>query len=92
VLVPFACSEACRLTVQVRVDRATARRLRSGLVIGRGAKPIRAAASGNARVTLGRAARMHLARGRTLRAVIRVTAVDAAGNRTVVSRRIVLGR
>jgi hypothetical protein len=90
--VPVTGSEASRLTVEVRLDRRTARRLRLRTVVGRTRQSRRTASTRTARVTLNRRVRRLLARGRRLRAVVRVIAVDGSGNRTVTDRRVLLRR
>jgi len=98
--VPVACSEGCSLTATLLLPAKTARRLRLGA--GRASRGMVALGSDRGRVDeaagtflfldLGRRALSRMAKVRSLKAVLRVEAVDAAGNRAVAQRRIKLVR
>jgi hypothetical protein len=86
------CSERCLGTAEVRLGRATARKLGLGTVIGKSRVTLEARASSKAlRVRLSPAARRKLAGKRTrLTANLRVRVGDESRNRRTVTRRLVL--
>ncbi|HEX8205347.1 MAG TPA: hypothetical protein VF587_04745 [Solirubrobacteraceae bacterium] len=92
----FTCSEACTLTVRVRLAGAAAKRLR--LSRGRAVTVAKASATGAAgqaktvRLRLTRRAARRLKRARRATLSVILTAVDAAGNQTVVRRTVTLRR
>jgi hypothetical protein len=79
------CAEACTVSVVASVDAATGRRL-GVRELGRAERRLRAGASTTISVRLSARARRALRAGRAVRARLAFTAVDAAGNRTVVAR------
>ena len=93
-VVRLRCSEACGATVELLLDRRTARRLRLG--------PARVLASGSARlqgkgttyafVRFTGAARRRLFRQRHVPATLSAVAVDENGNRRSLSRRVEFAR
>jgi hypothetical protein len=86
--VPVTCSEACRYTVELRLDRRTAKRLRVPARLARAAGSLTTA--GRRAVKLRPAARTarRLERARRLRAVLTVRATDAAGNAASLRRKV----
>jgi len=91
------CSEGCTARGSLLLRAAPARaagltRRRSGTVtVARGGASLARAGTARVRLRFTSAARRRL-RGRTVDAVLRVTAVDPAGNARTVSRRVRLGR
>jgi hypothetical protein len=90
--VSVRCTEACGITVELRLYRATARSLRLPGVIGHASA--RAAAVGTKRlaVKLTPGARKRLRGMRRVSMQLRLHVVDAAGNRRTVKRKLVLVR
>jgi hypothetical protein len=93
-VVRLRCSEACAATVELLVDRRTARRLRLGRsrVLGTGSARLRGAGTTYAFVRFDRRARRALFKRANLRSKLAAGAVDDAGNHRTVSRRIAFGR
>ncbi|HEX2084582.1 MAG TPA: thrombospondin type 3 repeat-containing protein [Solirubrobacteraceae bacterium] len=89
--VPVACSERCTISSTLTVSRRDARRLRlRDRVLGSGGVELDQGGDSYVFVELPRAA---LSRVRRLvRGVLRVEAVDAAGNRRSVTRRVTIRR
>jgi len=84
--VPATCSEGCTLTATLVADRASARRLRlrgARATVGRGTAELAGAGRTFVFVDLRRDALRRVTRRRPLRAVLRLTATDAAGNAVV---------
>jgi hypothetical protein len=88
------CSEACTLTAQLRLGAKEARRLRLRRTptVARGSARLAAAGRTYAFLRFDRRAKARLWRARRVSAQVRVTAVDGAGNRRVVTRRVDLHR
>jgi hypothetical protein len=93
-VVGLRCSEACSLAAELRIASNLARRLRlpRSRVVARGTAQVEAAASTYSFVRFTPAARRTLFRRRSVRATLHVTAVDRAGNRRAVTRRVTLLR
>jgi hypothetical protein len=94
-VVGVRCSEACAVSVQLRVGAQQARRLhlaRAARTLGRGSAQLAGAGRTYAFVRITRKTRARLSRARLVKATVRVTAVDRAGNARVVSRRLVVVR
>ena len=87
--VKVGCSETCTLTVVVTVDKATGKRLKLGskLELGRATGK-----GGTVNVRLSAKAKAALKRQRSVTVKVTITAVDAAGNRTVTTRTVKLSR
>lgn len=92
-----ACSEGCRLVVELLVDRRTARRMRvpvgpdtTLIALGRG--QLGAAGDTFVFLKLNRRTMAGLRRAGTVRGVLRTTAVDPTGNRQVLERRMTIRR
>ena len=82
------CSEACKLSAQVRLNAKEARRLklRRTPTVARGTARLAGAGRTYAFLRFDRRAKRRLWRARRVFASVRVTAVDDAGNRSVVTR------
>jgi thrombospondin type 3 repeat protein len=92
--VRLRCSEACAATARLVADRRTARRLRlsrSG-VAAKGSAQVAGSATTYAFVRFSRTAKRRIWRRPVTRLTLRVTAVDRAGNRRTVARRLTLVR
>jgi hypothetical protein len=86
--VTLRCSAACRATVVAQLDRATARRLKlRSRVLGRATST-----GGAVRIRLGSAARRALARSRSVKVQLRITAVGADGARVTANRTLTIRR
>jgi hypothetical protein len=86
--VRIGCSAACRATVIARVDRATARRLKlRSRELGRATST-----GGNVRVRLNSAAKRALARARTLKLQLAITAFGPDGERAAATRTLTIRR
>jgi len=88
------CSEACTIRAELRLDVRSARRLRLMRVrtVARGTAAVGAAGSTYAFLRFDRRAKTKLWRARRVQAQLRVAAVDAAGNRRVLARKLTLHR
>ena len=88
------CSEACAVTAQLRLGAKQARRLRLGRVrtVARGSARLAGAGRTYAFLRFDRRAKRRLWRARRVTGQLRVTAVDGAGNRRVVTRTVTLHR
>jgi hypothetical protein len=87
------CNEACRVTFRLRLSRRTARRLHlRSLTIGRRTMSLAANRRTAVRIKLTRRAKARLRTARRVPITLRATAVDSAGNRRVVTRRLSLKR
>jgi Calcineurin-like phosphoesterase len=88
VAISARCTEACLVTLTLRVDRRTAQRLRLPRVIGRGSISVAGPRAGRSRVRLKASVRRRLRGARSLAATLEARAVDRAGNATSTTRRI----
>ena len=92
----IACSEACRISARVLIDRATARRLglprSAALTVGRTSAALTSAGRKTVAVRLSRSASAALSRVRSLRVTLRTVATDRAGNPRTLERRVTLRR
>jgi hypothetical protein len=88
------CSEACAATVRLVADAGLARRLRlpRTRIAATGTAQVDREATTYAFVRFSRAVRRRASRQRTVRLTIRAEAVDRAGNRARVNRRVTLVR
>ena len=93
-VVRLRCSEACAATAELAVDRRRARRLGLGKVriVASGSARLGGAGTTYAFVRFSRAARRPLFRRRAVPAILTAVAVDEAGNRRALRRRIDLRR
>ncbi|HEY6887233.1 MAG TPA: PKD domain-containing protein, partial [Solirubrobacter sp.] len=87
VSVKVGCSEACKVTVVLTVDKATAKRLKVAATLGRATGK-----AGTITVKLSAKAKAALKRQRSVKATLTITAVDAAGNRTVTTKTLTIRR
>jgi hypothetical protein len=92
-----SCSEGCRLVAELLVDRRTARRMRVPLggettLIALGRGQLGAAGDTFVFLKLNTRTMAGLRRARTVRGVLRTTAIDATGNRQVLERRMTIRR
>jgi PKD repeat protein len=87
--VKVRCSEACTVTVVLTVDKATAKRLKLGtkLELGRATGK-----GGTVKIKLGAKARKAIAKQRSVKIKLTITAVDAAGNRRVTTKTLTVKR
>jgi len=97
VLVPVSCSESCGISVAVVLDRTTAKRLdlagRAGpAVIATATARMAGAGSKRLRARLTKNARRALRGQRTVRVTVQSLVSDAAGNGTLLQRRVTLRR
>jgi hypothetical protein len=97
VSVPVRCSESCGISVAILLDRKTARRYdlagRAGpAVIGTATARLATAGSRRLRVRLTRNARRALRRAKSVRVTVQSLVSDAAGNGTLLQRRVTLRR
>jgi hypothetical protein len=98
VVVPVSCSEACGISVAVVLDRRTARKLdlagRTGpAVLGTATARLARAGSRRLRVRLTQRARRALRPAkRSVRVTVQSLVSDAAGNGTLMQRRVTLRR
>ena len=92
VRIPFRCSEACRAGVQLRTTRRAARRLGVPVRIARATRRLRRAGRGTAILRIDRRVVRRLKAARRLPLSVRLTAVDAAGNRGRAVRRMSVRR
>ena len=89
------CSEACRVSARLIMDRRTARRLRLGrraVLVGQASGRRTAVRSHALRVRLTPRAGRAVRRARSLRLTLRITATDAAGNRATQAVRVSIRR
>lgn len=86
------CSEACRISTDVLVDRPTARRLAVTSVIGRASAGLSRAGGRKVAVRLTSAAKRRLARVHLVTLTLRTRGVDRAGNARTVTKRLSLRR
>ena len=86
------CSEPCRLTLTLRLDRRTARRLGLPVIVGRRQASAQTAGELGVRVRISRAAARRLTRLRRVRLVLHAEVADPAGNRTTLVRKLTLTR
>jgi Thrombospondin type 3 repeat/RTX calcium-binding nonapeptide repeat (4 copies) len=93
-VVPLRCSEACGASVELVIDRRTARRLGLGRtrVLAGGSARLQGRGTTYAFARFDARARRALFRRRSVRATLTAVAVDGSGNRRSHSRRIVLAR
>jgi hypothetical protein len=88
--VPFivSCDETCQVTIQLLVDRATARKLgidkkaKGAVQVGRIAATVGAARSKKLTVKLNAKARRGIKRSKRVKLAVRMKVVDLAGNAT----------
>ena len=86
------CNEACRLGATLVVSQRDARRLRLSRVVARASQPLRPAGTRPLTARFSRRARTRIGRLRGVRVTLRLSALDAAGNRRSLSRRFTLRR
>ncbi len=93
-VVRLRCSEACGTTVDLVLDRRTARRLglRRSRILASGSARLQGAGTTYAFLRFDPRARRALFGQRSIRGLLRAVAVDAGGNRRAASRQILLGR
>ena len=96
-LVPLACTEACELTVRLRLRPAVAARLepaaaRRPMVAGRATRRLSGPGAARVRVKLSAKARRALRPLRRVRLTVQATATDVAGNVRKVERQVTLKR
>ena len=93
-VVRVRCSEACAVTVRLRVDRHSARRagLRSGATVASGTAQVERAGTTFAFVRFRRPDQRRLWRAAPVSATLRVTAVDRAGNQRKLRRAVRIAR
>ncbi|HZH24705.1 MAG TPA: hypothetical protein VEY49_07365, partial [Solirubrobacteraceae bacterium] len=93
-VVGVRCSEACAVTVRLRVDRHSARRagLRSGATVASGTAQVERAGTTFAFVRFRRPDQRRLWRAAPVSATLRVTAVDRAGNQRKLRRAVRIAR
>jgi subtilisin family serine protease len=95
---PARCSERCTVRVAITVDGHTAKRAglakRSSakVTVAKGTATVAGGAKRSVRVRFTTKARHALARLRSVRTAVRITATDAAGNDRTRSRRLTLSR
>jgi Ca2+-binding RTX toxin-like protein len=97
VSVPVSCRESCGISVAVVLDRKTARRYdlagRAGpAVLGTATARLSKAGSRRLRVRLAPNARRALRRAKSVRVTVQSLVSDAAGNATLLQRRVTLHR
>ena len=90
--VTMSCSEACQYALTLQIDKRTARRLKLSRTIGRAKGARIAAGRFTVTVKLSRKTARKLARLRSLKLSIALTAADAAGNRSAMKRSLTLKR
>ncbi len=90
--VKVRCSEACRLSVVLRLDAATARRLGVSRIISRASASRSSAGTATLTLRLSTKTRARLRRVRSLRLTVATTAVDTVGNRGADALRLTLRR
>jgi hypothetical protein len=86
--VPVACTESCRASLELRVSKATAKKLKiakKAVVVGKASGQI--AAGGTLTVKLTSKAKKGLKRAKSAKLTLQGTAVDAAGNKSVLPAR-----
>jgi hypothetical protein len=86
--VPVACSESCMASLELRVDKATAKKLKiakKAVVVGKASGPV--GVGGTLTIKLTSKAKKGLKRAKTVKLTLQGTAVDAAGNRSVLPAR-----
>ena len=88
----LACNEACQARVQLKLAAATAARLKLPAVVGTASKALAAGAASKVTVKLKPAAKRKLAKLRSVRLTLVVTAKDAAGNVRTASKGLTLRR
>ena len=92
------CSEACAVTAEVTVSARDARRLkinrsaRKAFVVASGEAAVDAAGSTYVFFDVVRAAARRLFGSKSVKATLRISAVDAAGNRTATTARALVFR
>jgi hypothetical protein len=92
VRVPLSCSEACRATVELRVTRRQAKRLKVPVRVARATVRTAKAGRATARLVVARRTLARLRRARRVPMTVRIAATDGAGNRRVAPRRVVARR
>jgi hypothetical protein len=91
--VTLTVSKACRITVVLRVNKRTQRRLHlRSPVLGRAAVNVRKGGMRTVTVKLSARARSALRRASRLRVTARAVAVDADGDRSAITRAVTLRR
>ncbi|MFL5826852.1 MAG: S8 family serine peptidase [Thermoleophilaceae bacterium] len=91
----MGCSEACTITAELDLDKRTAKKLHvaaSTVRIARARTKLTKAGTKTVTLKLTRKARKGFAHQRSVKLKLVVTAVDTAGNRTVVRRTLTLRR
>jgi hypothetical protein len=86
------CNEACRLGATLAISRRSARRLRMSAVVARGSRAMGPAGTRSLRLRFSRRASSKLRNAPSVGITLKLTAVDAAGNRRTLSRRFRLRR
>jgi hypothetical protein len=92
VLARVSCNQACRVRVELRLGRRTARRLRLPLVVGSRVTDLSRAGSRLVRVRLSRRARATLRGRRGVRLTVRMRASGGSARTALFSRRLLLRR
>ena len=92
VLVRVRCNQACRVRVELRLSRSTARRLHLPSVIGVGVVKLSKAGVKSFRVHLTRRAREHLRGMRSLRLTARMRATRGSAKAPLRSLRVTIRR
>lgn len=87
-----ACTEACSIAGELRLDSQTARRLKLPQVVATGKATTRAAGAARMRLRFTSRARRALARSRSLRLSLVATATDSAGQKESQTARVSLRR
>ena len=93
IAVPVRCSAPCALAGRLVTDRRTARRLKAGRTLGRGAARVEDAGMTFVFVRIKASTLKRVAKARRARTTLRVTVTDlAGGNRQTLTRRLTLRR
>jgi hypothetical protein len=92
VLARVRCNQACRVRMELRLDRRTAHRLHLRRVVGRRVVILKRAGAGSVRVRIGRRARVKLRRRKRVRLTVRVRASHGSARAALLSRRVTLKR
>jgi hypothetical protein len=77
VQVPLECRRACRVGLELRLDRRTAKRYKLGAVVGKASRSLAAAGKATVTVKLSAKARKRLRKAKRLTLTLRSTATEA---------------
>ena len=96
-IVPITCSEHCDIKAELLLDARAARKIgmrarSEALSLGSGTGSLAGAGKTFVIVKLSASARQRLSRSRSVRATLRTTVTDPAGNQAVVDQRVTLRR